>query len=165
MERIPRSVAHHTFYDLVIEISQQLDLRFTFNEKRQSRNLLALSRNCRRTFHNSHVVGSRRSMKVWLPLSAHYQSPATEAANKMAGIRRGCAAFFPGTLLPGSKCDAAITAGTYARVSAGINRFLLKSTKSLLPDLKTAFCITISPTLYAARASDQSPNCACRARR
>ena len=39
-----------------------------------------------------------------------------------------------------NKWDAAITAGTYALVSAGINRLRLKTAKSLLPDLETAFC-------------------------
>ena len=97
--------------------------------------------------------------------TAHSWPPAAEVAYKIVGIRRSCVAFFLGTPLPVSKCDAAITAGTYSRVSAGINRLPLKTAKSLLPDLKTAFRTTSAPTLYAARASDQSPNCACRSRR
>jgi hypothetical protein len=108
---------------------------------------------------------SHSSMEVYRRLPDHCWSPTAGLAQGIVGIRRSRAAFFLGRPLSMSKCDAAITAGTYALVSAGINRLLLKSPKSLLPDFKTALCMTVSPTLYAARARDQSPNRACRSRR
>src|ERR1035437_9853439 len=111
------------------------------------------------------LIGVSRNQVTSVWPTAHSSPPAADVAYKIVGIRSSCAAFFLGTPLLVSKCDAAITAGTYARVSAGINRLLLKSAKSLLPEIKTAFCTTISPTLYAARTSDQSSNCACRSRR
>ena len=110
-------------------------------------------------------MASHSSIEVWQPLPVHYWSPAAELAYEIVGIQCICAASLPNTLLPVNQGDAAITAGTYALVSAGMNLLLLKTAKSLLPDLETAFRTAISPALYAARASDQSPNCTCNSRR
>jgi hypothetical protein len=50
--------------------------------------------------------------EVSVPLPVHYWSPAAELAYTIVGIQCICTALVPSTLLPVSKCDAAITAGT-----------------------------------------------------
>jgi hypothetical protein len=62
-------------------------------------------------------------------------SPALLRKTDSAWLRPVCLRF---ARSGANKFDADITAGTYAFVSAGMNRLLLKTAKSLLPDLKTA---------------------------